>query len=124
MSTDTPEALSPSVGIAVLIGLAGYAVFGWRIRTASAPLIDPGLVRRGPVLVALGLIFVATALMISVFFLGSFTLQHVHGYTPLETGLSFLPGMIRVVISRCFSFFAMKRRLSLTFSRSAPVSFL
>lgn len=77
--------------IAVLIGLAGYAVFGWRIRTASAPLIDPGLVRRGPVLVALGLIFVATALMISVFFLGSFTLQHVHGYTPLETGLSFLP---------------------------------
>lgn len=84
--------------IAVLIGLAGYAVFGWRIRTASAPLIDPGLVRRGPVLVALGLIFVATALMISVFFLGSFTLQHVHGYTPLETGLSFLPVALGTIL--------------------------
>ena len=77
--------------IAVLVGLVGYALFAWRLRVAAEPLIDRTLLGRGAVLRGLGLIFVATALMISVFFLGSFALQHLHGFTALETGLSFLP---------------------------------
>jgi predicted MFS family arabinose efflux permease len=72
-------------------GLAGYGLFVWRIRTAAVPLVDSGLLRRRPVLRGLGLIFVATALMIAVFFLGSFVMQQVHGLTALETGLAFLP---------------------------------
>lgn len=90
--------LSASTLIAAVTGLIGYALFGWRIRTAPAPLIEPGILRRGPVLRGLVLIFVATALMISVFFLGSFALQHLHGFTALETGLSFLPVAVGTIL--------------------------
>ncbi|KAF2417731.1 MFS transporter [Microbacterium sp. B35-30] len=83
--------LSASTLIATGAALVGYATFAWRIRTVAAPLIEPAMLRRGPVLRGLGLIFVAAALMISVFFLGSFSLQHLHGFSALETGLSFLP---------------------------------
>jgi MFS family permease len=83
--------LSPHTLIGAVAGLAGYALFAWRIRTAAAPLVDPGMLRRRPVVRGLALILVATALMIAVFFLGSFTLQQLHGFSPLETGLSFLP---------------------------------
>jgi len=77
--------------VAALAGLIGYVLFVLRTRAAAAPLIEPSLLRRRPVARGLGLIFVATALMISVFFLGSFALQQMHGFNPLETGLSFLP---------------------------------
>lgn len=83
--------LSASTLIAFCAALVGYALFAWRIRSAAAPLIQPAMLRRGPVVRGLGLIFVAAALMISVFFLGSFSLQGLHGFTALETGLSFLP---------------------------------
>lgn len=90
--------LSAHTLVAAGAGLVGYALFTWRIRTAAAPLVDPGMLRRGPVLRGLGLIFVATALMISVFFLGSFALQHLHELTPLETGLSFLPVAVGTIL--------------------------
>jgi len=83
--------LSATTMIAGVAALIGYVLFGWRIRTAAVPLVDSAMLRRGPVLIGLGLIFVATALMISAFFLGSFTMQQLHGFTALETGLSFLP---------------------------------
>lgn len=73
------------------VAIAGYALFAWRIRTASTPLVEPGMLRRRPIVRGLALVFVATALMISVFFLGSFGLQRSHELTALETGLSFLP---------------------------------
>jgi len=37
------------------------------------------------------LVLAATALMITVFFLGSFSFQRYHGYNALRTGLLFLP---------------------------------
>ncbi|GAA5088180.1 MFS transporter [Microbacterium yannicii] len=83
--------LSASTLIAFCVALVGYALFAWRIRSTDAPLIQPAMLRRGSVVRGLGLIFVAAALMISVFFLGSFSLQQLHGFTALETGLSFLP---------------------------------
>lgn len=83
--------LGPHTLIAVLAGVVGYVLFSLHIRSAAAPLVDPGLLRRRPVIRGLGLIFVATALMISVFFLGSFALQQLHGFSALQTGLSFLP---------------------------------
>ncbi|MDG4790956.1 hypothetical protein O7626_34480 [Micromonospora sp. WMMD1102] len=83
--------VSPRTLVAILVGLIGYVLFAWRIRTAVPPLVDPGMLRRWPVVRGLSLIFVATALMIAVFFLGSFVLQGLHGFTALETGLSFLP---------------------------------
>lgn len=83
--------LSPPTLIATAAGIAGYALFAWRIRTATTPLVDPGMLRRRPILRGLALIFVSTALMIAVFFLGSFALQQSYGFTALQTGLSFLP---------------------------------
>ena len=83
--------LSAPTLIAISAAVVGYGLFGWRIRRAAAPLIEPAMLGRGPVLRGLGLIFVAAALMISVFFLGSFSLQQLHGFTALEAGLSFLP---------------------------------
>ncbi|UNX53494.1 MFS transporter [Georgenia sp. TF02-10] len=90
--------LSADTLVAVVVGLVGYVLFAVRIRAAAAPLVDPALLRRRPVLRGLGLIFVATALMISVFFLGSFVLQQLHGFTALETGLSFLPVAVGTIL--------------------------
>ena len=88
----------PRTLLALLAGLIGYALFALRVRTAAAPLVDPGMLRRRPIARGLGLIFVATALMISVFFLGSFALQRMYEFTPLETGLSFLPVALGTIL--------------------------
>lgn len=83
--------LAPGPVLGALAGVVGYLLFAARTRTTAEPLLDLGMLRRRPVARGLALILVATALMISVFFLGSFALQHLHGYSPLDTGLSFLP---------------------------------
>lgn len=95
--------LSAHTLIAAVAALGGYALFGWRISTSSAPLVDPGMLRRRPVVRGLGLIFVATALMIAVFFLGSFSLQGLHGLTALDTGLSFLPVAVGTILGSTFA---------------------
>jgi MFS family permease len=53
--------------------------------------MDLGLLLRRPVAVGTLLVLVATALMITVFFLGSFYFQRHLGYDALRTGLLFLP---------------------------------
>lgn len=81
-----------STTIIPLVGAGlGYGAFVWRLRATSAPLLPPGMLSRRPVITGFGLIFVATALMIAVFFLGSFIFQDVHGFSALETGLTFIP---------------------------------
>ena len=79
-------ALVPLLAAAVL-----YAGFVVRQRTAAAPLMDLRILARRSVASGTLLIFVATALMIAVFFLGSFYLQHYRQHSPLVTGLLFLP---------------------------------
>jgi len=74
----------------LLAGLL-YGGFVLRQRLAAEPLMDLKILTRGPVLQGTVLILVATALMISVFFLGTFYLQHYRGLGPLVTGLLFLP---------------------------------
>ncbi|KNX37795.1 MFS transporter [Luteipulveratus halotolerans] len=68
-----------------------YVAFVVRQRTSAQPLMDLGLLARRPVAVGTLLIMVATALMIAVFFLGTFYLQHYQEYSALKTGLLFLP---------------------------------
>jgi MFS family permease len=68
-----------------------YLLFGAWQRTTSAPLMDLGLLFRRPVSSGTFVILVGTALMVGVFFLGSFYLQHHEGHSPLVTGLLFLP---------------------------------
>lgn len=75
--------------LAVAAGLYG-AFFRWQ-RTTTSPLMDVQLLLRRPVASGTLLILVATALMITMFFLGSFYLQHHRDYGALRTGLLFLP---------------------------------
>ncbi|MFF5637060.1 MFS transporter [Streptomyces sp. NPDC012825] len=75
----------------VLAAAVLYALFVWRQKSAAAPLMDIGLLTRRPVATGTLLILVATALMITVFFLGTFYLQDVRGHNALTTGLLFLP---------------------------------
>jgi EmrB/QacA subfamily drug resistance transporter len=68
-----------------------YAAFAMLQRVVRSPLMDLKILTRRPVAAGTFLILVATALMIAVFFLGSFYLQHLQGYGALRTGLLFLP---------------------------------
>lgn len=85
--------LLSAVGATVL-----YAIFALHQRTVRSPLMDLGILARRSVATGTFLILVATALMISVFFLGTFYLQHLREYGPLVTGLLFLPVAAGTVI--------------------------
>lgn len=80
----------PTIALLTL-SLLLYLSFWARLRRADQPLVDPALLARRPVQLGAVLIFVATALMVAVFFLGTFYLQHVRGHDALTTGLLFLP---------------------------------
>lgn len=82
----------------VALGLVLYAVLAAWLRTAREPLFDPRLLARRPVLAGTFVLFVATALMVSVFFLGTFQLQQLEGYGPLATGLLFLPVALATMV--------------------------
>ncbi|MEU3795267.1 MFS transporter [Streptomyces fructofermentans] len=73
------------------VAAAAYTAFtAWQKRAAT-PLMDLGLLARRPVLAGIFVIAVATALMVGVFFLGSFYLQTHQGHSALTTGVLFLP---------------------------------
>ncbi|MEV6301987.1 MFS transporter [Actinoplanes sp. NPDC051861] len=83
--------LTTATGALVLLALAGYTIFAaWQKRVGS-PLMDVTLLARRPVTTGAFLILMATALMVAVFFLGTFYFQHTRGYGALHTGLLFLP---------------------------------
>ncbi|MFF5233606.1 MFS transporter [Dactylosporangium sp. NPDC000521] len=75
------------IGAAVLL----YAGFWFWQRTARQPLVDLRLLMRGAMPAGALLMLVATALLVGGFFIGSFWLQHIRGYSALSTGLAFLP---------------------------------
>ncbi|WP_433475647.1 MFS transporter [Spirillospora sp. CA-142024] len=83
--------LTPATGWLVLLAAAGYLAFVTRQKTARSPMMDVSLLVRRPVATGTFLILMATALMIAVFFLGTFYFQHAEGYGALRTGLLFLP---------------------------------
>jgi EmrB/QacA subfamily drug resistance transporter len=68
-----------------------YLVFGLWQRMARSPLMNLSLLFRRPVAAGTFLVMVATALMVAVFFLGTFYLQHYANHGALITGLLFLP---------------------------------
>ncbi|MEO3822814.1 MFS transporter [Actinomadura sp. B10D3] len=83
--------LSPAIGWLVLLSAVGYVAFVARQKTARSPMMDVSLLVRRPVATGTFLILMATALMIAVFFLGTFYFQHAEGFGALRTGLLFLP---------------------------------
>ncbi|SCL50479.1 drug resistance transporter, EmrB/QacA subfamily [Micromonospora chersina] len=75
-----------------------YLVFAVVQRAVRSPLMDLRILTRRPVAAGTFLILAATALMIAIFFLGSFYLQHHKGYGALHTGLLFLPVALATII--------------------------
>ncbi|MDF2738676.1 MAG: transporter [Actinomycetia bacterium] len=82
---------SAATGALAATAVALYLAFALRVRRAAHPLMNLDLLLRRPVAVGTLLVLVATALMITVFFLGSFYFQRYRGHDALETGLLFLP---------------------------------
>ena len=83
--------ISPATGVLAATAVGLYLAFVTWVRHAAQPLMNLSLLLRRPVAVGTLLVLVATALMITVFFLGSFYFQNYRGYSALETGLLFLP---------------------------------
>ncbi|WP_308249898.1 MFS transporter [Sphaerisporangium fuscum] len=83
--------LTALTGWLTLAAAVGYTVFVLWQRRARSPLMDVRLLARRPVATGAFLIWMATALMIAVFFLGTFYFQHARGYGAMRTGLLFLP---------------------------------
>lgn len=83
--------LEPRTLTLFAVAVVLYVAFGLWQRIAAAPLMDLGLLVRRPVASGIFVIAVATALMVAVFFLGSFFLQGRADLGPLRTGLLFLP---------------------------------
>ncbi|MBG6090406.1 MFS transporter [Actinomadura viridis] len=83
--------LTAATGWLVLTAVIGYAAFTARQKTARSPMMDVALLVRRPVATGTFLILMATALMIAVFFLGTFYFQHARDLGALQTGLLFLP---------------------------------
>ena len=80
---------------ATLVSLAGAVVAGVVLvlveRSAAQPLLRPGLVRDRAVVAGAAVMFAATILLITGFFLISWYLQHRAGYSALKTGVVYLP---------------------------------
>lgn len=81
---------SATLGLLAVAVALNAAFVGWLTR-AAAPLVDPRLLARRPVLAGTFVLFVTTGLMVAVFFLGTFYLQEAEGHGALLTGLLFLP---------------------------------
>lgn len=83
--------LAASTLVAAAAAAVLYVLFGWLERKAPAPLLQVRLLARRPVAAGAFLMLVATGLLVGAFFLGSFYLQQVRGYSAVHTGLAFLP---------------------------------
>src|SRR5690242_442947 len=83
-----------------LVPLAVAAVlltaFAWIERRAPRPLVPPSTWRSRTLVAGVALMFGATGILVSTFFLNSLYLQHELGFSALETGLAFLPLSVMV----------------------------
>ncbi|WP_426502970.1 MFS transporter [Dactylosporangium sp. McL0621] len=89
-------AVSTLVPLAVAVLL--YGVFVAVERAAATPLMPLRVLTRRPVVAGVLLMLVATGLLVGAFFLGSFYLQRLHGYSAAGTGLAFLPIALGTII--------------------------
>jgi EmrB/QacA subfamily drug resistance transporter len=110
---DILGAVTAVAGLVVLLyGIDGAAEHGWASartlalllgsaillstfvaveRRVREPVVPPATWRNRPLVFGMGLIFVATALLVAVFFLNTLYLQDILRWSALETGFAFLP---------------------------------
>jgi EmrB/QacA subfamily drug resistance transporter len=83
----TGAATLASLGVAA----AGYLLFVFIEGRVRVPLVHPAILGRRPVQSGVFVMLFATGLMLGMFFLMSFYLQQVLGFSALKTGLMFVP---------------------------------
>lgn len=86
----------PLTLLALIGAMAMYGGFAAVERSTREPLMDLRMLTRRPVVAGSFLMLIATALLIAYFFLSSVYLQQTRGFSPLETGLVFLPVAVAV----------------------------
>jgi predicted MFS family arabinose efflux permease len=94
---------SAATGVLAATAAGLYLAFVVRVRHAAHPLMNLDLLGRRPVAVGTLLVLVATALMITVFFLGSFYFQNYRGFNALQTGLVFVPVALATMAGSTFA---------------------
>jgi EmrB/QacA subfamily drug resistance transporter len=82
------SALTVSLLLAAAVLLATFVAVERRV---GEPVVPPATWGNRPLVSGIALIFVATALLVAVFFLNTLYLQDILGWSALETGLAFLP---------------------------------
>jgi EmrB/QacA subfamily drug resistance transporter len=82
---------APATLAALVVAVVGCGVFAWVERVVSQPLLAVTLFRRRAVIGGAFLMVIATGLLVGGFFLGSFELQRVFGYSAVHGGAVFLP---------------------------------
>jgi EmrB/QacA subfamily drug resistance transporter len=89
------SAFGNATTIACLIGgIALVALFAWRQTRIDTPMLPMGVIldrARGGAFLS---ILIAAASMFATFFFLTFYLQQIHGYSPVRSGLSFLPMIV------------------------------
>jgi EmrB/QacA subfamily drug resistance transporter len=88
---------SASTVLPLVLAAAMWAVFAVLERRVRRPLLAVALLGQRAVLAGGFLMVAATGLMVGGFFLGSFALQHAHGYSALHVGVAFLPIAVATV---------------------------
>src|SRR5215468_10139321 len=84
--------------LALLVAAAVWTAFAVLERRVRRPLLHVALLRRPAVAAGGFLMLVATGLMVGGLFVGSFALQHAHGYSALRVGVAFLPVAVATVL--------------------------
>jgi EmrB/QacA subfamily drug resistance transporter len=82
--------------VLVAAAVALLAAFAVVERRVGEPLLPPTTWSDRSLVSGVGLILVATALLVAVFFLNTIYLQDVLGWSALETGLAFLPLVVAI----------------------------
>jgi EmrB/QacA subfamily drug resistance transporter len=117
---DLPGGLTVVAGLATLVyALSGAAEHGWGSartlgllgaaavllgafaaieRAVARPLLPPALWRSGTLRTGAAMMLGVTGILAGAFFLNSLYLQHVLGWSALETGLGFLPLVVAIAL--------------------------
>lgn len=89
-------------------------VFAGRERTTMRPLVPTSVVRRRTVIAANGMMLLAAAALLAMFFFLTLYMQLVQGWSPLETGLAYLPFEAMVVVFSGVAAWTLKRGFTRT----------
>jgi EmrB/QacA subfamily drug resistance transporter len=88
---------APSTVAALVAAVGAASALAVVERRTAKPLLRLELLTGRPSLAGSFLMLVATGLMVGGFFIGSFSLQHAHGYSPLHVGVAFVPLAVATV---------------------------